>query len=718
MNNNEGWQKRRPDEIISAFGSDINNGLDGRTAKENSKKWGRNSLWYFGSPFMFLKNESGFSLFGYIILAISAFAASAFEICDDAVLIGLTIVVGLVVLFLFQFISGVICSKNCEKWIPRCTVVRNNKNVQLRGDFLVPGDIVILKKGDTVCADMKLITSDELVVKEPPFSGKRGNASKAAVGNMLTVDGMGVPDDIIYAGSEVLSGECMAVVCAIGSSTVLGKKGKIRLTSDVEPVYLASARKKGASIGTFFMIFSFAAVALGVFSPLAEFDFIGIFLLFLALAVSAGGEIYSSVSALMYALALHRGNECGVIVRDSLGSDFIMNSDKIVFENTSLMKSGEITFNCAFANGKVVNIESNECDELLSLLYVGSGFGKGKYSNEIVGALREYAKSDSVLGKFASTVRNTKTLVDHEIKGSTQYSLYVSGGEHYFTILGTINDVIKHCTKINVGGAEHPLDARYIKTVLSAASACTEKSAYIIGVAVRKSPYNSMKRLSVLTADLTFVGFVAVDAPADPAIQGTYEYMRCEGISTVLFSDGSGEDINFTKRLGIIRNRDDIVSFNDPSAVNALFSEKSRDGVVAVNNNEDIHHVLETAGKQGSHFVFVGHANDIRVCGFFAGIGEPSIGTGAFVKESGKCTATTFLSGLRAIRSTASGFSLVKKYIFFSSILRAIYAVSALFGFSYVYPSAILIWGIIFDVIVSAVIMLVYSKKNLHKLEK
>ncbi len=713
MNNSDGWMKRQPEEIITAFGSDKDSGLDVRTVRENYKKWGKNALWYFGNPFMFLRNESGFSVLGYIILAISAFAAAAFDICDDAVLIGITIIAGLLIFFSFEVIAGIVCSGYCEKWIPHCTVIRGGKPMRVRGDSLVPGDIVILKRGDTVCADLKLIYSDDITVKEPPFSKHQGNVPKTAVGNMPAMEDSSVPEDHIYAGSEILSGFGKAVVCAIGTHSVLGSKGKIRLTPDAEPMHLTVSRKKGVTSGTFFMIFSFASVAIGVFSPLSNLDFVGLFLVFLSFAVSAGGEIYPSVCCIMYTLALARSREHGITVRDAAGADFLMNCKGVAAESASLMKSGEVDLKLIFTGGKIVETGNSDCDELFSLLYVGSGFGKGKYSREIMGALYEHTSENGDFDRFVSGVQTTKPLIDHTFSGHAQYSLYASGADYYFTMIGSIDDVIKHCTKISVGGHDIPLDKPHIEKILETASDGAKNATYLIAVAVRRSPYNSMKRLSVLTADLTFVGFVAVDAPAEPTLPSDLAYLKRKNIPFFFFSDGSGEDVNFARRAGIINSRNELVSAKDPDgAVEYLLAKYSNGGVVTIDGEEMIQPVLESAVKHGKRVVYIGQPGVVNHCGFYAVIGEPVAGSGAAINVNGRSEISAFFGALRAVRDIASGFAVAQKYIFISSVIRGLYAVSVLFGFPFVYPSAILIWGTLADVIASVLILIVGSRKK------
>ena len=63
------------------------------------------------------------------------------------------------------------------------------------------------------------------------------------------------------------------------------------------------------------------------------------------------------------------------------------------------------------------------------------------------------------------------------------------------------------------------------------------------------------------------------------------------------------------------------------------------------------------------------------------------------------------LGALRLCRSIEARFGAVRKYLFLSAAARAVYALSAVFGMPFVYPSAVLFWGLVLDIIAAAAIL-------------
>lgn len=711
MRISSGWRSAGIPEIIATLGSDTERGLDRSRVHINRRRWGRNDLWQTGGPFMFFRAESGFSALGYIFMAVAAFSAMAFGKSGDAVFIGIAILIGIVLCSLMYLASGLICRKHSEKWIPYCTVIRGGKTLRLKGTEIVLGDIILLKEGDKVCADVKLISSENLSVTEPPFTKRKGVLTKAAIGSMLVVNGESAPEDFIYAGSVVTNGTGRAVVCAVGADSAQGKRGKIRLVSDKDPANLLFLRKKGVNTGAFAMIFSFAAIAIGVFSPFAGADFIELFLIFLSFAVSAGGEIIPALCCLAYCVSLHDSERSGMVIRDTVGVDYITNCDGITVEDASYMKSSKTELKSIWASGGNVEPKDPVGDDVLSMMLTGTGYGRGKYGREVILAATEHLSDRTDPAKFFVSTENNKPILEHRIIGATHYSLFASGFEQYFSVTGSIEDVISKCTKYRANGHDVPLDHSTVAQIIRAASESLKTATSIIAVAVRVSPYNSMKRLSVLTSDLTFAGFVALDTPAHPKLPASLAYLRENKIPFMFFTDGSGEDINFARKLGILKGRDELV-FADPAddAVMTVLSENSVGGAVYANDSEKRAAFLKSARKSGKRIVYFGSDEHIRDAGFNIVCGEPATGSGAYLKKDIGTDASVVIRTVRRSRQYMKRLNFAYRYLFASSLIRAVYSASLLFGIPFVFPSVVLAWGLVFDAVVAGTILLIKKK--------
>ena len=101
-------------------------------------------------------------------------------------------------------------------------VRREGKQMKLKAEQVVPGDIVILEVGDLVPADARLIEAVQLQVNETALNGKNTVVEKS-----ISPASKDAPfkerQSMVYFGTSLNSGSGVAVVVATGSKTELGK---------------------------------------------------------------------------------------------------------------------------------------------------------------------------------------------------------------------------------------------------------------------------------------------------------------------------------------------------------------------------------------------------------------------------------------------------------------------------------------------------------------
>ena len=93
---------------------------------------------------------------------------------------------------------------------PQCKVLRNGEFKNLPAVGLVPGDVIRIKSGDVVPADVKLLNGEAIKIDQSALTGESLPVTKE-------------PGDEAYSGSICRQGEIEAVVHATGSSTFFGK---------------------------------------------------------------------------------------------------------------------------------------------------------------------------------------------------------------------------------------------------------------------------------------------------------------------------------------------------------------------------------------------------------------------------------------------------------------------------------------------------------------
>ncbi|XP_076911173.1 calcium-transporting ATPase 4, endoplasmic reticulum-type-like [Bidens hawaiensis] len=140
------------------------------------------------------------------------------------------------VIFLILIVNaivGVWQESNAEKALEalkeiqseQATVIRNGKKFSgLPAKELVPGDIVELRVGDKVPADMRVLNliSSTLRVEQGSLTGESEAVSKTAKPVPVETDIQG-KKCMVFAGTTVVNGNCICLVTDTGMNTELGK---------------------------------------------------------------------------------------------------------------------------------------------------------------------------------------------------------------------------------------------------------------------------------------------------------------------------------------------------------------------------------------------------------------------------------------------------------------------------------------------------------------
>ena len=100
--------------------------------------------------------------------------------------------------------------------------LRDDQWQVIPADTLVPGDIVRVRSGDRVPADLRLIEATNLRVEESALTGE-AVASDKGVAPVAADAGVGDRDSMVFSGTMVAAGQGVGVVTAIGSDAEIGR---------------------------------------------------------------------------------------------------------------------------------------------------------------------------------------------------------------------------------------------------------------------------------------------------------------------------------------------------------------------------------------------------------------------------------------------------------------------------------------------------------------
>ncbi|KAI7586398.1 Na(+)/Li(+)-exporting P-type ATPase, partial [Hortaea werneckii] len=132
--------------------------------------------------------------------------------------IGINIVVG----FIQEFQAEKTMDSLRSLSSPTANVVRDKQNVQVSTTEVVPGDMVELKTGDTIPADIRLVEAVNFETDEALLTGESLPVRKVSEDTFDADTGPGDRLNVAYSSSTVTKGRAVGIVFATGMFTEIG----------------------------------------------------------------------------------------------------------------------------------------------------------------------------------------------------------------------------------------------------------------------------------------------------------------------------------------------------------------------------------------------------------------------------------------------------------------------------------------------------------------
>ncbi|MHA1746748.1 MAG: HAD-IC family P-type ATPase, partial [Promethearchaeota archaeon] len=216
-------------EIYEKFGTHPHLGLSGTQAAQNLEKFGSNELKLKGPSFVsqYITPLFNWLIILYLISAAIMFIASIVTETDNMSLVYVTLfaVLANILVAIYQQARS---TKKLEALqsmaAPKTWVIRDGQIEELFSKNIVVGDLLKLATGDHIPADCRIVSSTDLRVNEASLTGESELVSKNR-GQALSNRELHLQnqENILFLGTFINTGHCLAVVFATGLDTEIGK---------------------------------------------------------------------------------------------------------------------------------------------------------------------------------------------------------------------------------------------------------------------------------------------------------------------------------------------------------------------------------------------------------------------------------------------------------------------------------------------------------------
>ena len=581
---------KNEDEIFKILNSNID-GLDSKETKKRINDYGQNIIinkkkmpWIL----RFLKQFNDTMIIILLVVALLLYFYGYFYSHEytDTIVILFVVFINAIVGFI-QEEKATLVLRDLKKYeTSTCKVKRDDKIIVINTKELVPGDIIYLESGETVPADIRILSCESLKVDESALTGESvpvQKNSEVLKNNLILQE----QKNMLFLGTNITNGKCTGIVVSTGKNTEIGKialsLNEIDRIETPLQLKIKELSKKITLIVFIILIFIF------ILALINKYTILEIIMLCSSLAVAAIPEGLPTVITITLSVGISNLAKKKTVVKqmqavETLGAIDIICSDKTgtITQNKMTVKEeyvideNMLNYICALCNDGLIYEDKYVGDPTETCLY--------EYLyNKKIDSLKLRKKCERILDiPFDSDRKMFTTLnkIDNEV---------------YILCKGSMDSLIE---KVNLSKIEK-------QEILDKVKNFSKGALRTLGFAYKKLNYvpKDIKELEKEENNLSFAGILGMIDPPRESVKKSVELCKNAGIRPIMITgDSIDTAIAIAKNVGIIDNDSEAIlgseldKYNDEELKNIVkrYSVYAR---VNPSHKERIVFALQNSGK-------------------------------------------------------------------------------------------------------------------------
>lgn len=593
------WHSKKAADVLRELETS-EKGLSDAAATERLLKYGKNA---FPEP----HPDGAFTIFIrqfespliYILLAAAGVVFAIGEVVDAGVI--------LAVLLINAVIGSVQEGKAQSALLSlrklagqKATVIRDGRDVVVPDTEIVPGDILVLREGEKVPADARVILSYNLKVNEASLTGESEPVLKRS--DVILSERVTVADEenIVFKGTHVVSGNGTAVVVATGTETELGKIAQKIVSIDTAVPLVEGVRSISRAIIAGVAVSCLIIFSLGIFRGETIFQ---MFRTVVAVAVSAIPEGLPVALTLILAAGVWRMSKKNVLVKRMQAVEALGHTKVVAVDKTGTLTKNEMVVERVYANGKVFEISGNgyeptgniflegkmidapELPELVLAARVAaySSTAKLSYISEAKQWLVAGDPTEAALAVFGEkggfrgeTVNEEAPKIfelpfDYEKK--THMIVRKSGEKNFLAVTGAPESVIEMCPRVFRGGEEKKFSPEERREAEKEMQRLAKEGYRVVAYAWSAMANEKFDHVP----PLVFGGFFGIRDALRPQVRETVAAVRAAGMRVVMITgdhkltaEAIAKDAGIFDKGDMVLSGAEIDELSDTGLQNAL----------------------------------------------------------------------------------------------------------------------------------------------------
>ncbi|CAM0772420.1 magnesium-translocating P-type ATPase [Acinetobacter baumannii] len=407
--------------------------------------------------------------------------------------------------------------------------------------YLVPGDVILFSAGDMIPADCRILSAKDLFVSQAAMTGESMPVEKFPLQKNLEETSALELDNIVFMGTNIVSGSAQAVVLSTGIQTYFGALAhRVTATDRSTTAFQMGVNKVSWLLIRFMLVMAPVVLFINGFT---KGDWAEAFLFALSVAVGLTPEMLPMIVTSTLAKGAVFLSKKKVIVKRL---DAIQNFGAMDVLCTD--KTGTLTQDKIFLS-QHIDVQGEKSDFVLMQAFLNSYYQTGLKNLLDVAVLEavdeqikiqklRYKKLDEVPFDFD---RRRMSVV---VKTPQQKARMITKG--------AVEEMLKVCRYVEVNGKVEPLTKQREVAIEALTQRYNRDGLRVVAVAYREFKNHQENYSVVDESDLILIGYITFLDPPKESAKEAVESLQAHGVTVkVLTGDNEFVTQKVCREIGL-----------------------------------------------------------------------------------------------------------------------------------------------------------------------
>jgi Ca2+-transporting ATPase len=575
-----------PQEVASELGSDIERGLTSDDAAARLNKYGPNTLTQERETrFLDILKEEITEPMILLLLAIGVIYSVLGFLTGD----GLTDAAAIIVIIILLVLAEVWNEYRAKGSIndlrklapPTATVLRSGQPIEVQTSMLVPGDVLLLRVGERVPADARIVEAYGLEVNESSLTGESLPAIKDAGAVLPESTEVTDQTNMVFADTVITRGRAKALVVHTGMGTEMGRIHGITKAAKEPKTALQQSMKQLSK--TLVWIAIFFAVLIPVLAylrgingsaPLSPGEAV---LYGLSLAFVVIPEELPIIITMVLGVGSIVLSRRGAIVKRLRAAETLGNVTVIATDKTGTLTENKLRIEHLYFDGSFyasTEFKTNE-KSALRTAYLASDAPNNVLGNPMSNSILERLKQAGLDAQSLSEGWTLKSELGFDANRKLASYIYQFGASTVALSSGAPERILERSTRILLEGQETPLTDEMRAQATQAAAKMAQRGERLLAFGYhRLTPETAGKEVE---QDMVLVGVIGFIDPPRREVPQAIRICQQAGIRVIMITGDHPETARtIAGQVGINNSKvltgADIAAMSDDALKQALKS--------------------------------------------------------------------------------------------------------------------------------------------------